>query len=179
MRAWAVLAMLVVVASAPLPAQGAAGQGYAFHVTPQGVTVGAAASVDGLVILCQGDAPLQNSCHIDCRDGCDFVLLGPVVGGSFLGTPVSAVEMSALVTAWSGNKVVVQFGCDYGPAATAVPPAPTLVRCVLLDFGDPSEGLTAFDFHAGVFDPGYMFGVNTGLNSVEAGVGHWAIYGAA
>jgi hypothetical protein len=51
-----------------------------------------------------------------------------------------------------------------------------MVRCALFQFNDPSgtyAGALTANFHTGLIDPGYIGGANEGLNSVEAGVGHW------
>jgi len=176
-----VLAGALLLAMSPAFAGSAApkpAQGVWLQVGPDGAHVvqGAAPrSASDTTQGCEGDAPFENSCHIECDCGTGAWLVGWNAPGGFLGTPVGTVEMSTLMTLRSDRGGLVQFECDWGvnPAGTILP---GMVRCALQAYQGDLSGHFSIDMHVGVIDPAAVNGALPSLNSVEAGVGHWAFF---
>ncbi|MCA1813922.1 MAG: hypothetical protein LC624_08220, partial [Halobacteriales archaeon] len=170
----AALSMAIALAPVHAAAPSAVPEGWTIHATPSGVFATPGLPVGDSTVACEGDAPFENSCHLDCvcPAGVEYIF-GWQAPSGWLGTPVGTAEMSTVVLLRGENGGQYNFECDWGinPAGSFVP---GMIRCAITGFnGILPGGRMSIDMHAGVMDPQALNAGLPSLNGVEAGVGHW------
>lgn len=182
-----VLPAFASAASAPalLTATTEPARGVLVHVDADGITTQPWSGAGADRVLCSGVAPLQNSCHVvlDSGTGWSFGWYAPppLIPGTPVNGPV-AYSLRLVLSGTNGAQPWV-FECNLeGAGVAGAWLAPSGLQCTLLQAGYPTPGGTlTLDLHVGVVDPvvlPYLGPAVPSLNSIEAGVGPWALVSA-